>query len=464
MKMGTSESEIAEEILGVLSRRQPCRATVISRLLNEQGKNSVNKRVVNRLLYGVLRKEVEQDAEYRWSLRQSIYETPEKLHCNESSLVTPDFENHSSLRTIQRLRSGLPPVEGLRRLTVGYENVFPKIDKILNPSKRRSRWMLVKGDYGDGKSHFLQVFRSRAHEAGYASCYLCSDAGNNALNHPQRFLHSLLTTMEFPKDPLLGIEYTVSNTALTPEGRNQLRGLCHHRGLPSRMPFRQVIEDLDFLDRCETRHAAAGLMHQGRFRVAEELSGSTISHRSANESSRDVAYRLLRIAIDLAVEQGYRGVAFLIDEAESIFTKLWNSASRSGAFRVLSALCEGPLFDDCVFAVAVTPDAYRDMLFEVRPLPSHQRLHEERMKAFAQNIKKENVPTIDCPRLSDGQRPALLDSVKHLYQEAYQGWQMDPSGAWSEFTAQLLQQELPIRIAIRQAIDFLDTQRFIARG
>ena len=114
--------------------------------------------------------------------------------------------NASRLRTLYRLRSGLPPAEHLDQLTTGHSGLLTFAARLLDGKTETLRWMQVTGDYGEGKSHSLSLLRDLAHRRNYATCYLSCDGASFALNHPQRFLPGLLSTLEVPGIPIYGYE------------------------------------------------------------------------------------------------------------------------------------------------------------------------------------------------------------------------------------------------------------------
>src|SRR5206468_9827559 len=60
-------------------------------------------------------------------------------------------------------------------------------------------------------------------------------------------------------------------------------------------------------------------------RAASHLTGETIRHRTASSDVRELSYVLLRIAGELLEKTGVRGVSLLVDEVESVYTKLFNA-------------------------------------------------------------------------------------------------------------------------------------------
>lgn len=84
-------------------------------------------------------------------------------------MSTADFNQATAERIIEQLRYGVPPPEHVREFTVGGEEQLRKLERSLNsPTGDKGSALLVKANYGAGKSHLLQVIRETALDAGYA--------------------------------------------------------------------------------------------------------------------------------------------------------------------------------------------------------------------------------------------------------------------------------------------------------
>ena len=66
------------------------------------------------------------------------------------------------LRSIERLRSGLPPVDGLEEFTKGQANVSRVTTAFLEKPADLDRWLSITGNYGEGKTHALSLIREIA--------------------------------------------------------------------------------------------------------------------------------------------------------------------------------------------------------------------------------------------------------------------------------------------------------------
>jgi hypothetical protein len=341
-------------------------------------------------------------------------------------------------------------------LTVGAERVLPIIEDWLDGSEQGRRTLFVQGNYGEGKSHSLALLRERAHRAGFATCQLTADASSSALNHPQRFLPLLLATLEFPGASINGFEqllyrllmddgmvqavadvvdhYLRSNRTLDVHSRTALSTLVGYRGSsPDRVDERLLW-----------------------IRVATIfLSGDFIRHRSATPDNRIASYTLLRIASELTCAVGARGLVVLVDEVESVYTKLPTVRSREGAYRVLSALCASADLSTLRMALAITPDAWRHFRRDIDTFGSIDALPCEPVVNWGRALSAASA-TISLQPLEAKDRRELVRRVSALYARMY----VPPVRPVDRTIDQMVSREVPVRILVRQAIDHLDVERY----
>ena len=150
-----------------------------------------------------------------------------------SEAQLPDPDHLRQLRTIMRLRSGLPPIDDLEHLTLGYDSAMNEINRLF---QEKWRWIMTLGNYGGGKTHFLQVLRCISHAKGFATCFLSSDSRMSALNHPQRFLPTLLQTLELPAkisgNSIHGYENLISSFCMIPNGYRKILEAVKMQSIP----------------------------------------------------------------------------------------------------------------------------------------------------------------------------------------------------------------------------------------
>src|SRR5947209_17058510 len=87
------------------------------------------------------------------------------------------FDRATAERVVEQLRYGVPPPEHVRAFTVGRATQLRALEESLShPTNGKGSALLVKANYGSGKSHLLNVVREMALEAGYAVSLVVIDA------------------------------------------------------------------------------------------------------------------------------------------------------------------------------------------------------------------------------------------------------------------------------------------------
>jgi hypothetical protein len=79
------------------------------------------------------------------------------------------FDPSTADRIIESLRFGVPPADNVRAFTVGRREQMAELERSLELGDGdQGSALLVKANYGAGKSHLLKVIREMALDAGYA--------------------------------------------------------------------------------------------------------------------------------------------------------------------------------------------------------------------------------------------------------------------------------------------------------
>lgn len=96
---------------------------------------------------------------------------------------------------IESLRFGIPPVGLVRSFTVGRQEQLEELRQSLAANQRGA--LLVKANYGAGKSHLLQIVREAAIEAGYVVSLVVTDAaGGIRFNRMDTIFGAVCRTLE----------------------------------------------------------------------------------------------------------------------------------------------------------------------------------------------------------------------------------------------------------------------------
>lgn len=438
---------LAGAILNVMGGAEPLKAREIAASLDgSDGLGRVERSEVNSLLYGELAGAVLCDPAFRWTLASG----------SAAGTLEPSGAGRAALlRAIMRLRSGLPPGELIRDVTVGFERFGEPLLEVVSAEPCR-RWLWVRGNYGEGKSHALALARDLALSEGTAVCHLTADSTSAALNYPQRFLPLLLSTLEIPGQARRGLHEILDSELRDPKALGVVTStvadhLRRERVLD--LETRRALARLEVL--IEARETAHPDFEQAIQVVISHLCGRTIGHK-AGPGARELVYTLLRLVRSFVSRLGCAGPVLLLDEVESVYTKLPNPQARMTARRVLSALCSGPSLQGFRVVMSITPDALSALRSDVPSMSSEQTsLVDEAVADWASTIA--DAPTIECKPLQSRDRRELLAKIRCVYERAYGA---QPVGSdWNDTIATIARADTPVRIMVRRAIDVLDTHR-----
>lgn len=338
-------------------------------------------------------------------------------------------------------------------MSVGSEELDAPLAKLL-AGDASTRGLFILGTYGAGKSHALTLVRDTAHERGFATAWLSADTAESILNHPQRFMATLLRTVQVGEtleayaDVLVRLLLSEKATANLV---NSASGI-----LPTNAYVDNAIK-YSLID-VRDRH------RKGRLVDPSDLDGliglicaDTLSASPGTKNFRGTAYRLLEFAVAVVRLAGAKGLVLIVDEVESIVTKMPNTLSRRGALRVLSALLCGINTPDLKVALAITPDGWSWLKDEVKT-PDHWTSHvpTEPLPQLGDILRK--VPVYVCQPLDVQQTGHVVERVRTLHEGVYQT--RCPDREWAQFLVSIAKGRPSVRLAIRDAVDRLDYHRF----
>lgn len=94
-----------------------------------------------------------------------------------SRAVLDAINRDEAERIVENLRYGVPSAEYVRMFTVGREEELKELQASLeSPTEDTGAALLVRANYGAGKSHLLQIIREMALEANYATSLVVVNA------------------------------------------------------------------------------------------------------------------------------------------------------------------------------------------------------------------------------------------------------------------------------------------------
>lgn len=107
----------------------------------------------------------------------------------------PLLDRRACLRAVWALKAGRPPREGARFLSVGMDRILDTVDSVLQRAAAGQGVspLVVRGDYGEGKSHTLRLIAEEAYARDFAWVVVTHDRQHNlGLHKPAWLLRHIL--------------------------------------------------------------------------------------------------------------------------------------------------------------------------------------------------------------------------------------------------------------------------------
>lgn len=232
-------------------------------------------------------------------------------------------------QAIEALRLGVVPTSHLDTYTVGRDVELYVVLKDLESATREGGFRVVLGDYGTGKTHFLEMAELLALESGFLATRATLDSREVLPNKPRRIFHQLARGIRYPDDPNIeprGLKPLLQKGAQdvklirrwssrnSPDYHPYIGPALFYMAV---LPEIENNEDLEerLLDWIEGSEVASNVdlekqlrqMTAARTRLYALRDYRTVTH----------LYTLILGGIaELARQVGYRGLAVMVDEAE----------------------------------------------------------------------------------------------------------------------------------------------------
>jgi len=360
-----------------------------------------------------------------------------------------NLDQRSAIRLLLRLKAGVPPGTDIGCVTLGRDPEERQVFSILEKTAQGEHtWKIIRGSYGQGKSHFLQFIRETALSMGFGVMYLSADADVGALNHPQRHIYLLSAALE-----TRGLPFTGFGSILRQIFTGNLVDTEAILG-----EFSRTTHDYDWQFSCSLRNA---VQHSSALpRLIEIASANDLVSTALSDNTRRRAYHRLTIIVRFLRCLGFKGLVILVDEAESIFTKLPNIRSRQGAYRCLSFYCTSRLLRNVSCFVAFTPDGYDRLRQDVEGyrIDWSSWLKEEPLRAFRSQCKVQDP--IDMKGLHAKELGELGGRLRRIYEVAYNKGRVLPRGKdWASLEQSIVNHSPSPRYFIKSMISMFDALR-----
>jgi hypothetical protein len=265
-------------------------------------------------------------------LRESIYTS---LPLDEAGLSP-----FQARQTIETLRMGIVPMSEVEKLTIGLKVERTTIDRALSQTASDGgAVMAIIGDYGYGKSHFVELSAQRALNAGFLVASASLDLKEMPPSKPHEIYKGLISALRYPQTDSRGLGLLIQQALGNPEA---LHEFLHEAGHDPRIcPISAVLSRLKDEHHTEI-HTLLIAWLSGQPVPAGTASKMPKLYRSG-ENARLFTYMLLRLS-RLAKLLGYSGLAVLIDESEHYSLLRANMRERADSF--FKAMIYGAVSDN----------------------------------------------------------------------------------------------------------------------
>ncbi len=250
-------------------------------------------------------------------------------------------DQYRARQTLEALRLGIVPVQDAETLTIGLEAERVTLDRALDRSRERSGDVLaVIGDYGFGKSHFIELAARRALRESFLVAGASLDLVETPPGKAHKIYEALVTALRYPDTQRRGLLPLVEKVLARPAVIAEFARLC-----PREVKECPLAAALGALQECPSQAALEETVAwlSGQAKPGAEM--KTCFKRpprlyTTGETARQYSYLLTGISL-LATLAGYSGLAVLIDESEHYSLLRAAQRERADAFfkaMIVSAL------------------------------------------------------------------------------------------------------------------------------
>lgn len=243
-------------------------------------------------------------------------------------LETDEFR---ARQTLEALRLGIVPVQDVETLTIGLEAEQVSLARALSRSKERGGDVeAVIGDYGFGKSHFVELAARRALREDFLVAVASLDLVEVPPGKAPQIYRALVRAIRYPDTEERGLRPLIARALDTP-------GVVERFVAQSpRQTDCPLTAALSVLADCGSQSAYDDIVGwvSGEIKPTAELRACLKKPPRlylTGEVARQYSYLLTAISV-LATMVGYSGLAVLIDESEHYSLLRANQRERADSF------------------------------------------------------------------------------------------------------------------------------------
>jgi hypothetical protein len=218
-------------------------------------------------------------------------------------------------QTLEALRFGIVPAQDVETLTIGLEAEGVSLDRALARTKEQGGDVqCVIGDYGFGKSHFVELAARRALRDNYVVTVASLDVMETPPNKPYEVYRALVKSLRYSDTEKTGLRPLFQNIAKMP---SVIRDMTERSPIPDRCPLvlglNALVESNSQAVLDDVIGWLSGDIHPNK--TLRPYIKKLPRLYKVGETSRLYAYLLTGLSM-LATLQGYSGMTAIIDESE----------------------------------------------------------------------------------------------------------------------------------------------------
>ncbi len=284
-----------------------------------------------------------------------------------------DIAQFHARQAVEVLRMGTVPVREIETFTVGLRPQIKALDRALAiAAKGSGEVQAVLGDYGAGKSHFIELAAQRALAANFVVARVSLDLKETPPNKALEIYRALTASLQYPDSPLRGLGPLLDRALEQPGAVEEFAALGRLARCPLTLALRVRADPANFYTRRDVTHWLGGQIKKNAL-INVAFKRTTLAPPPTlyanGENGRQYAYLVTAIST-LAHLLGYSGLAVLVDESEHY--SLLRPLQRQRADTFFQALIGGalagrsPIMPDAIPVDKRAPDY---------PISFHRRPH-----------------------------------------------------------------------------------------
>lgn len=371
-----------------------------------------------------------------------------------------DLPSERARKAIEALRLGVVPESEIEEFTFHRQKEIEQIEQCFEQvEKEGSSSAIIIGEYGTGKSHFLDFISSKALKKGFVVAKAEMDIYEIRPHRPKRLYAALMENIKW--EPNGSINRLRDFIKFAINDQSAIRVMDEHRF------FKPILEtfinkessDLDLI--CDFLEGKDGLRVDI---IRKNYSNYKLQALYDSAYAADLYCYILTGLSNLTRALGFKGLIILIDEAESINYIDYNEKEKAdNLIKGLLLACikkhyrDKELFHSTMrrltFPYCFSFPSYLFVILAMTP-----RFEDYDEPDWYSKVKKIELSTIDESDMQD-----IFESLVQIYKIAYPNFQIEKMDdlkstlfeIWMDFTTERIE----FRQALKCIVEALDIKR-----